>query len=189
MKEQEQEQKELTLEAQLLINKFYELETNGEKMDYDTAVECAKITSKFIFENGSILPEERLYWRCLLKQCDLLHSKEYLMAILKRDEKIYSHADESGSQGTQGVVGISDEGLKGICIDEVRDISADNRKCQSSPTKMGWYLCRLEDGDLKLCYWRGAYWENVYQIKIGNGIVRKWMDLPTHPLFASALPI
>ena len=79
MKTEEQKEMTFELEAQLLINRFYELETNGKKMDYDTAVECAKITAETIIKSGQLhFPEDRLYWKCVKKQCDLLHSKEHL---------------------------------------------------------------------------------------------------------------
>lgn len=90
-----EEKKPMTyqVEAQLLINRFYDLQTDGcNKMDYDTAVECAKITAETIIKSGQLqLSEDRLYWRCVLKQCDLLHSKEYSLEMLERDEKPYSN--------------------------------------------------------------------------------------------------
>jgi hypothetical protein len=62
-------------EAHLLINRFYEVETNGVKMDYDTAVECAKIAVEEIILSGHLhLPEDRLYWKMVRKECDMLHS-------------------------------------------------------------------------------------------------------------------
>lgn len=82
------------VEAQLLINRFYDLEDidGCKRMDYDTAVECAKITAETIIKSGQLqLSEDRLYWRCVLKQCDLLHSKEYSLEMLERDEKPYSN--------------------------------------------------------------------------------------------------
>ena len=90
------DQKEMTfqLEAQLLINRFYELETDGKKMDYDTAVECAKITAETIIKSGQLhLSEDRLYWKCVKKQCDLLHSKEHLQASLESAETKYSNSE------------------------------------------------------------------------------------------------
>lgn len=92
MAQKEKKQMTYQQEAQLLINRFYEVETNGEKMDYDTAVECAKITAQTIFESGQLnFPEDRLYWRCVLKTCDLLHSKEYSLAALELEETPYSN--------------------------------------------------------------------------------------------------
>jgi hypothetical protein len=199
MQKHEQKETNFKLEAQLLINRFYELETDGQKMDYDTAVECAKVASKKIIESGNLLlPEDRLYWRCVLKQCDLLHSQEYLIASLKRDEKIYSHADESGAQGVKGETGISDEGLKAVCLDEVISknypIGIDKAKRQSSPTEKKWYLCRLNDpynhDNLKLCYWNGEDWESMmHNEKLPQGRVKRWQDLTSIQILASCLSI
>lgn len=176
------DQKEMTfqLEAQLLINRFYELETDGKKMDYDTAVECAKITAETIIESGGLyLPEDRLYWKCVKKQCDLLHSQEYLMASLKRDEKIYSHADESGSQGTQGVDGISDEGLKNaVESKEVHSIVPYIIESQKSPTEIGMYICRMQDAYIKMCHWDGEMWKDAWKATL-TGKVKNWMKIPT----------
>ena len=92
MKSKKQKEMSFQLEAQLLINRFYELETDGKKMDYDTAVECAKITAETIIKSGQLhLSEDRLYWKCVKKQCDLLHSKEHLQASLKSAETKYSN--------------------------------------------------------------------------------------------------
>lgn len=199
-KEKNQDLKEMNLKlhAQLLINQFYELETNGEKMDYDTAVECAKIASKTIIESGDLsLPEDRLYWRSILKQCDLLHSQEYLMASLKRDEKIYSHAVDNVAQGTpteerttshastevdnQLNINSIDKHWKenfAVSSDKVITIGSDESKCKSNPEKNAWYLCRLKEGDIKLCFWNGTHWENLTQNEIDSfPIVIKWVRL------------
>lgn len=199
MEKQEQKEMAFQLEAQLLINRFYELETDGKKMDYDTAVECAKVASKTIIESGNLsLPEDRLYWRCVLKQCDLLHSQEYLIESLKRDEKIYSHDDESGADGTQECDGISDEGLKGVCLDEMISknypIGIGKAKRQDYPTEKKWYLCRLNDpyndDNLKLCYWNGQDWESMmHNEKLPQGRVKRWQDLTSIKHLASCLYI
>ena len=90
------DQKEMTfqLEAQLLINRFYELEIDGQKMDYDIAVKCVKITAEVIIKSGQLhFSEDRLYWKCVKKKCDLLHSKEHLQATLERSETKYSNSE------------------------------------------------------------------------------------------------
>ena len=90
------DQKEMNfeLEAQLLINRFYELEIDGQKMDYDIAVKCAKITAEVIIKSGQLhFSEDRLYWKCVKKKCDLLHSKEHLQATLERSETKYSNSE------------------------------------------------------------------------------------------------
>lgn len=200
MEKQEQKEMAFQLEAQLLINRFYELETDGQKMDYDTAVECAKVASKTIIESGNLsLPEDRLYWRCVLKQCDLLHSQEYLIESLKRDEKIYSHDDKSGADGTQGCDGISDEGLKNaVCLNarsyKNYPIEADKSKRHHPPLKKNWYLCRLNDpynhDNLKLCYWNGQDWESMMNNeKLPQGMVKRWQDLSSIRLLASCFSI
>jgi hypothetical protein len=64
------------LEAQLLVNRFYEVETNGEKMDYDTAVECAEIAVDTIIKSECLhYPEDRLFWKSVLKELESLKNQ------------------------------------------------------------------------------------------------------------------
>jgi len=55
-------------EAQLLVNRFYEVQINGNNMEYDSAVECAKIAVDEILKLlyslkfGNALSEEIEYW-------------------------------------------------------------------------------------------------------------------------------
>lgn len=181
MQNQEQKEVNFQLEAQLLINRFYELETDGQKMDYDTAVECAKVASKTIIESGNLLlPEDRLYWRCVLKQCDLFHSQEYLIASLKRDEERYNPTAKEGNENA-------------IESEQVISIGVDKAKHQSFPTEKNWYLCRLNDPyhhhHLKLCYWNGEDWESMDNEKLPKGRVKRWQDLTSIQILASCFSI
>ena len=70
------------------------MEIDGQKMDYDIAVKCAKITAEVIIKSGQLhFSEDRLYWKCVKKQCDLLHSQEHLQATLERSEIKYSNSE------------------------------------------------------------------------------------------------
>jgi hypothetical protein len=64
-------------QAQLLVNRFYEVQTNGNNMDYDSALECAKIAVDTIIESDCLhYPEDRLYWKSVRKELDLLNQQE-----------------------------------------------------------------------------------------------------------------
>jgi len=72
-------EKELTTlqEAQFLVNRFYEVQTNGENMDYDSAVECAKIAVDTIIRSECLhYPEDRLFWKSVMKELDFLKNQE-----------------------------------------------------------------------------------------------------------------
>lgn len=61
------------LEAQLLVNRFYEVQINGENMDYDSALECAKIAVDTIIRSECLhMPEDRLFWKSVNKELDFL---------------------------------------------------------------------------------------------------------------------
>jgi hypothetical protein len=65
------------LEAQLLVNRFYEVQTNGENMDYDTAVECAKIAVDTIIKSECLhYPEDRLFWKSVMKELESLKNQQ-----------------------------------------------------------------------------------------------------------------
>jgi hypothetical protein len=64
-------------EAQLLVNRFYEVQTNGNNMEYDSALECAKIAVDTIIESDCLhMPEDRLYWKSVRKELDILNQQE-----------------------------------------------------------------------------------------------------------------
>jgi hypothetical protein len=61
------------LEAQLLVNRFYEVQINGENMDYDSALECAKIAVDTIIRSECLhMTEDRLFWKSVNKELDFL---------------------------------------------------------------------------------------------------------------------
>jgi CRISPR/Cas system-associated protein Cas5 (RAMP superfamily) len=65
------------LQAQFLVNRFYEVQTDGENMDYDSAVECAKIAVDTIIESQCLhYPEDRLYWKSVMKELDFLKNQD-----------------------------------------------------------------------------------------------------------------
>jgi len=64
-------------EAQFLVNRFYEVQTDGKNMDYDSAVECAKIAVDTIIQSDCLhLPEDRLFWKSVMKELDGLKQQE-----------------------------------------------------------------------------------------------------------------
>jgi len=64
-------------EAQFLVNRFYEVQTDGKNMDYDSAVECAKIAVDTIIKSDCLhYPEDRLFWKSVIKELDGLKQQE-----------------------------------------------------------------------------------------------------------------
>jgi hypothetical protein len=64
-------------EAQFLVNRFYEVQTDGKNMDYDSAVECAKIAVDTIIKSDCLhYPEDRLFWKSVMKELDGLKQQE-----------------------------------------------------------------------------------------------------------------
>ena len=64
-------------EAQFLVNRFYEVQTDGKNMDYDSAVECAKIAVDTIIQSDCLhYPEDRLFWKSVMKELDGLKQQE-----------------------------------------------------------------------------------------------------------------
>jgi hypothetical protein len=52
------------------------VQTNGENMDYDSAVECAKIAVDTIIKSQCLhYPEDRLFWKSVLKELDFLKNQ------------------------------------------------------------------------------------------------------------------
>ena len=45
------------------------------------------------------------------------------------------------------------------------------------PPKLGSYICRMSDSYIKMCYWDGNEWFDMWQLII-EGIVFKWMYIP-----------
>lgn len=73
----ETETSKTLLEAQLLVNRFYEVQTNGENMDYDNAVECAEIAVDTIIKSECLhYPEDRLFWKSVMKELEGLKNQQ-----------------------------------------------------------------------------------------------------------------
>ena len=54
-------------QAQLLVNRFYEVQTNGNNMEYDSAVECALIAVDEVLKLHKKLPLETLEYYAEVK--------------------------------------------------------------------------------------------------------------------------
>ena len=39
------------------------------------------------------------------------------------------------------------------------------------------YICRMDDGYIKMCYWSGYQWTDMWKRTL-NGSVKKWMYIP-----------
>ena len=39
------------------------------------------------------------------------------------------------------------------------------------------YICRMENGYIKMCYWDGVRWFDMWS-KTLDGVVIKWMEIP-----------
>jgi hypothetical protein len=47
----------------------------------------------------------------------------------------------------------------------------------SNPTKSGEYICRMANGYIKMCFWTGAFWLDMWKDTL-DGTVVKWMGIP-----------
>lgn len=46
-----------------------------------------------------------------------------------------------------------------------------------NPPKEASYICRMDDGYIKMCYWSGYQWTDMWERTL-NGSVKKWMYIP-----------
>ena len=47
----------------------------------------------------------------------------------------------------------------------------------SNPIENGLYICRMDSGFIKTCYWNGDKWREIWNAGL-VGIVKEWMDIP-----------
>lgn len=48
---------------------------------------------------------------------------------------------------------------------------------KENPKNTGDYICRMQDGYIKMCHWNGILWLDMWKTTI-DGIVLEWMDIP-----------
>lgn len=51
---------------------------------------------------------------------------------------------------------------------------------KDNPTKEGSYLCFMVNGYIKMCYYNGEFWLDMWKNKL-EGEVDCWKNLPEHP--------
>ena len=60
---------------------------------------------------------------------------------------------------------------------ETPKISNTNIWNKQNPQITGGYICRMDNSFIKMCYWDGVKWKDMWQETL-DGIVRVWMDIP-----------
>lgn len=53
---------------------------------------------------------------------------------------------------------------------------------KSNPSKNGGYICRMNNAYIKMCYWNGNEWFDMWKPTL-EGIVVEWMYIPYDELF------
>jgi hypothetical protein len=53
---------------------------------------------------------------------------------------------------------------------------------KSNPTENGGYICRMNNAYIKMCYWNGTEWFDMWKTTL-DGIVVEWMHIPYDELF------
>lgn len=48
---------------------------------------------------------------------------------------------------------------------------------QENPKHAGDYICRMQNGYVKMCHWNGTTWYDMWKQTI-DGIVKEWMNIP-----------
>ena len=48
---------------------------------------------------------------------------------------------------------------------------------KSNPSKNGGYICRMNNAYIKMCYWNGNEWFDMWKPTL-EGIVVEWMYIP-----------
>ena len=48
---------------------------------------------------------------------------------------------------------------------------------QENPTEEGDYICRMDDGYIKMCHWVGCQWFDMWKPTL-KGQVKEWMKIP-----------
>lgn len=53
---------------------------------------------------------------------------------------------------------------------------------KSNPLENGGYICRMNNAYIKMCYWNGIEWFDMWKTTL-EGIVVEWMNIPYDELF------
>lgn len=48
---------------------------------------------------------------------------------------------------------------------------------KENPIYRGSYLCRMDNGYVKMCYWNGEEWLDMWRSTL-EGSVNNWMEIP-----------
>ena len=48
---------------------------------------------------------------------------------------------------------------------------------KENPKHAGEYICRMQNGYVKMCHWNGTTWYDMWKQTI-DGIVKEWMNIP-----------
>ena len=46
-----------------------------------------------------------------------------------------------------------------------------------NPKKIGEYICRMDNAYIKMCYWDGDEWLDMWETTL-KGVVKQWMEIP-----------
>ena len=46
-----------------------------------------------------------------------------------------------------------------------------------NPIEIGCYICRMDDAYIKMCYWNGTEWLDMWKSTL-EGIVNNWIEIP-----------
>jgi len=46
-----------------------------------------------------------------------------------------------------------------------------------NPIEIGCYICRMDDAYIKMCYWNGVEWLDMWKSTL-EGIVNNWVEIP-----------
>ena len=52
-------------------------------------------------------------------------------------------------------------------------------KNTNSPDKVGEYICRMDDAYIKMCYWNGQEWLDMWKSTL-EGSVKNWVEIPSN---------
>lgn len=55
--------------------------------------------------------------------------------------------------------------------------NANPNNIVSKPKKTGEYICRMENGYIKMCHWNGIKWLDMWETTL-EGSVKNWMEIP-----------
>jgi len=59
----------------------------------------------------------------------------------------------------------------------MKNHSKDKIWHDENPDTPGSFICRMHDGYIKMCYWDGEEWGDMWQDGL-KGEVTRWMDIP-----------